>query len=172
METFRHEDDEHDWLTVAERRGGAALVRCHPGGVEVTPDAIPAITKALYEACGMELPTAIKRQSIPQDGSPIRYGDFQVKLSRGGVTVSLPGIEPCPIPPRAALELAAYIATYAVLAETEPDPAEVEGLATVIHRANCESGSDCIRMPDAGDRKAARDAIRWMNARKAETDRG
>lgn len=100
--------------------------------VDIDPADVPAAVLALYEAAGLPEPVMLERQGIPQDGSQVRYGDFTVKLSDGGVTVALPGIEPLPVPPRAALSLASYIATYALLAEAEPDPAAVDALAMVL----------------------------------------
>lgn len=166
MEPYRLEDSESDWLTITEHDGrpGAALLRSWRAGVEVKPDNIPAVTAAFYRACGIQPPVILDLPDIPQDGAQIRYGSFAVKLSNGGVTVSLPGIEPLPVPPRAARELAAYIVAYADLAEEEPDPDGVEELANVIHAGTHQAG--CGLGPTDENRAAAHAALRWMNARK------
>ena len=166
METFRHEDDEHDWLTVAERRGGAALVRCAPGGVEVTPEKIPEITKALYEACGQQPPTVVDLPEVTAEYRPMPGSMLKVSRLGRNVHIEWDATNGCgsSLAPADARRFAAAIVAYAEEAETEPNPAEVEELADAI---KAELYPDYFRRAWAeANVIAARTALRWMNARK------
>jgi hypothetical protein len=161
MEPYRHEDDEHDWLTVAEHDGrpGTALVRCNKGGVEVTPEKIPAITAALYEACGLESPVVVELPEV-DTSKPHGIGPFRLSLADGGVRVEVvapagPVWMPCEL-----RDFAAVAAAYAAAADAEPDPADVEELAAVM-RADHPAYLPRTFEDDA------RTALRWMTARKA-----
>jgi hypothetical protein len=171
MKPYRHEDDEHDWLTIAERDGlraeDTAVIRACDNGVEITRADLPVITGKLYEACGLPAPVILERPNLTGLGtedSPVARAGFKVWRSAKGVHLT----EVFPAPPEDgwsepahALELAAVIA---VLAERppEPDPAEVGALALVI-AGDCSAGIEAAKPTArkillAGYAKGARDA--------------
>jgi hypothetical protein len=130
----------------------------------VAAEDLPEIAANLYEACGLPSPVILDPQQIPEDGSQVGYGDFRISRDDHGVAFELHGRATC-MPPRAALVLAAYITAYAMQAEAEPDPEEVEELARALR---LELFPDSVRaglQPSGADRTAARAALRWMNAR-------
>jgi hypothetical protein len=159
METYRHEDEEGDWLSIAprDRKPATALIKSS-GGAEVTPAELPVITAKLYEACGQPSPVILERPSvsIPAGGEPLFCGDLSLRTYEGGVSMGLPGITAAAISPDALRRRAAFMAAYADALEAEPDPAEVDRIALVIHKASCACGSQCVRPPANDDRKAAR----------------
>lgn len=153
------DNDSHARLTTDD---GEETVRAC-----VSRDMLPAVTAAMHEAVGVPAPVILPRPQIPEDDSPLCYGNFVIRLEDSGVAIGLPGFYGKAIPPGAALELAAYIAAYAGQADAEPDPVEVEELAARI-RSEIHPDSDRLGLrPSESDRIAARAALRWMRDREA-----
>lgn len=173
MEPYEYEQPGCDvQMTIGPNVAGEARLYILSGDpavyIDIRPAAVPAAALALYEAAGLPVPLIL---SAPERGGQLVRGPHgqelaDVRPSPAGspsnkpgvmlglhdgsrrVAVRLVGDEP--------LTVAAALVSAMREAEAWPDPAEVEELATAIHRANCEGGTRCLRNPDDGDRSAAR----------------
>ncbi len=141
-------------------------------GVYVAASEVPAAALALYEAAGLPAPVILPRQETPPgltsgacEWRPYEHSILAARRVGNEVRVEMERSNgaSCTFPPAKAREMAAVLATLADEAEAEPDPAELEQLATVIHRANCKSGQRCVQRPDDTDLVAARAVLlaRW-----------
>lgn len=157
-------------MTITPTLAGDARVSIlsgHPAVyIDISPAAVLGAALALYEAAGLPEPLILPR---PEFTAGIEYAgstDRYAYTSRTGAkaAVGWRGIEPVELDPDEALEFAAHITVNALAAKAgEPDPAEVEELAGVIHEANGNRG-----FAGAGewDRGVARAALRWMRERE------
>ena len=100
--------------------------------VRLAPRTLPRFIAALYAAAGKPEPVILDRPDIdPQTCKGVNLfnvwldRDRNVYVGRGGNDTGLA--------PSVARLLACLIAAYADAAEREPDPAEVEELATLLH---------------------------------------
>ena len=147
MEPYQYED-AGVVLKIGPSLGGAARLRITDTDdqtlyAEVRPQAVPGAALALYEAAGLPAPLILPRP----EQTPLLFfrGDIFTGRLTSKVTVGLRGIQPEELDPDAALELAAHIAVNAeaVKRDREPDPDEVNRLATVIHRrVQCNTSPD------------------------------
>jgi len=167
MEPYRYESETGATLRV-DPAGHVAMVKVtgKNGGEAWAPvDAIgiPAITRAMYQACGQAPPVILPRPdiSLPAAGGPLRCGDLSLRMYEVGISMGLPGITAAAISPDALRRRAAFMAAYADAVEAETDPADVEGLAAVLREAFRNQ---------ATPEESARAALRWMRDREA--DRG
>lgn len=168
MNPYRHEDRDSDWLTVAEHAHatGVALVRACKKGVEVTPEDIPEITAALWEACGQESPTVLNKLNVGPSGANTALGMIYPFKSTEGPRVGVNGDQVRYLKPAEATYAGTVLAACARLAEPEGS-ARVEELAKAIHKANCTCGDNCVQDAPDADYRAARAALRWMDDQKA-----
>jgi hypothetical protein len=174
MEPYKYVDADDDALTIESgigRLSGAAIVRASDDGVGIRPAGLPVITGKLYEACGLPSPVILERSSarFPEGGKPFRFGVLGFRLYPEGIAPSLPGVVEGPMPPAALRALASHLVALADDAEAnpEPDPDEVDELAHAI-RLGLYPDSDRVGLqPSESEKKAARAALRWMNAKAA-----
>jgi hypothetical protein len=145
--------------------GCARLMVTRTCGIHVESADFPALIGALYEAAGLPAPVVLERPGVPQGTSPLRYGDFGMRMHKGGIAFSLPGVEARAISPAAARELAAHIAAYADEADREPDAAEAEELTGFLVAAGAG-----LRTTGVDD--IARAALRWMRDKRLEQRQG
>ena len=115
---------------------------------------------AMHEAAGLPAPVILERPEVTFKDGVNRAGRIEVGRLGDRVTVGLYGIQPEELEPDVARRLAALIAVRAGEAQDgEPDPAEVEELATILHDAR-EVGVKGRH--GEWDTSAARAALRWM----------
>jgi len=124
------------------------------------PGVAAGIAAAMHEAAGLPAPVILERPEVTFKDGVNRAGRIEVGRLGDRVTVGLYGIQPEELEPDVARRLAALIAVRADEAQDgEPDPAEVEELATILHDAR-EVGVKGRH--GEWDTSAARAALRWM----------
>lgn len=176
MEPFKYQDMHGQWLDIRSTdEGGAAKLgvsdRDGAAMCYVGVGQLHGVTSALHEACGKEPPLVLPR---PRDFEGPRYrGEVFTGRLGSMVTVGLRGIEPEALDADTALEFAALIAANAEAARrAEPDPLDVEELATAI-RSELHPDSERLGLrPSESDRTAARAALRWLENRERQASRG
>jgi hypothetical protein len=164
MKPYRHEDGDYDWLTITEAvdRPGTALMRACRNGVGVTATEIDGIARAMWRACGLDSPVMLGRPNLDSVRDADGWVSFRgLRLRRSaddGVSFTIGGnMETLVVSQTRQLASVA-----AALTEGESDPGEVDELAAEI-RADFQSDGT---PPTEWEKKAARAALRWMNARE------
>lgn len=114
-------------LKVTGKNGGEAWV-------PVGPLEIPAITSAMYQACGQRPPVIL---DCPETRDEYRaMPGSALKVSRNGTLVRVEWDVACGVasnlPPGNARQFGAAIIALADEAEAEPDPADVDELAVLL----------------------------------------
>jgi hypothetical protein len=165
MKDYTYKDGFGGELEIRSGEGGCALVDMGTDDrARVSADDLPEVAGKLYEACGRSSPVILDRPSIriPADGGPLFCGDLSLRMHEGGISMGLPGIPgitAAAVSPDALRRRAAFMAAYADAAEAEPDPAEVDRVARIIHKASCACGSQCVAAPEGDDLKAGRAVV-------------
>ena len=157
-----------DRVTVSAAPGGrgCGLAVCADGAAMTgipaadVPGVAAGIAAAMHEAAGLPAPVILERPEVTFKDGVNRAGRIEVGRLGDRVTVGLYGIQPEELEPDVARRLAALIAVRAgEVQDGEPDPAEVEELATILHDAR-EVGVKGRH--GEWDTSAARAALRWM----------
>jgi hypothetical protein len=166
-EPYRLVDGKGGWLEVRKVTlvdGDRCGVATSGQAFIVDPAEIPAIARAMYEACGQQPPVILGRPDTSASGTPTVLGTIYPFRSAKGARVAVGrGTGDIYLEPGHAREIAAILAACADEAEPEPDPADVDALAAAIH-----AGTGCCDgAPSENHRSAARTALRWMKDREA-----
>lgn len=174
----------HEWVSVKRDEVGACSIGVYGNEYGLaTWVRIPAadvhavaagIAAAMHEAAGLPAPVVPERPSPVATALGHYFGG--VRVFADGGTVRLQATEShsakkywhTRLDPAAARKLAAYIAALADAVEGEPDLAEVEELATLLHDTR-ETGVRGIS--GDWDRNAARAALRWMKDKQQRGER-
>jgi hypothetical protein len=139
--------------TSAAESGPGDSVRILPGDVPLT---VRQIAEAMHEAVGLPAPLILERP-CRANCDQFRGDGFRTYLATGNL-VGIDG-DSDDMSPAAARFLASRLAALADIADGEPDPAEVEELATLLHDAR-EVG---VKVGyGEWDLRSARAALRWM----------
>jgi hypothetical protein len=170
MEPYAYEDGDGNTLYIGPHPDKISTAIIQAETVR-RPVCVPAkdfrgVVDELARACGLLVPVIINRSSasFPEDGGPFRFGEFGFRLDGEGLVLpSLPGVTAMPVPPAALRELAGHLVALAEQAEAEPDPEEVDGLAAAVRAEFQSDGTP----PTEWEKKVARAALRWMNAKGA-----
>ncbi len=127
---------------------------------DIRPSEVPAAALALYEAAGLPQPVILdapttlsgKPLTVGTPAAPVEFTDSSSLFASDGRVFLALDPKRDGLTPKEARKLGAALAVHADAAEAEPDPAEVEELAVVLHAdRRC-----CVGGPSDSDRNAAR----------------
>lgn len=148
------------------RDGGpddTCAVVCAPDPLEIWPGDLPRIIEALYRAAGLPAPILLDRPAVSLDEG-VAFCDGMVGASRYGNRIHFQSLGGKHEAPHAeVLDAVAKLAAFADLVAAEPDEAEVERLAAVIHAHRFPLGE---ADPDDSDRDEARAILRRYEVRE------